>query len=484
MSLRQDAIQIWSAGVAAVDSSRLVQQQIDVHNGILRLGSFQIELNQIRHLEVVGAGKAGAGMAEGVVAALKPFQVPFTVSGWVNVPADCVRDIPGIRLHAARPAGVNEPAAEGVLGTAEILRRVSSLTTRDVCLVLISGGGSALLCQPIPEISLADKTEITRLLSRDGAPIDELNCVRTQLSLVKGGRLANACTAGTLIAMIISDVIGDPLPIIASGPTVSSMATEADALQILKRRGLTDGRAPRSVVEYLSRKAAPDLQSAEKPPRPTESAGSLLANPSAWTGPPATKQAFPGRVYNQIIGSNRTALDAAAEMARKLGFEVVSLGSDNQMTAKKEGQLILEQMLQLQSGLVPSGKSAQRGICLLSGGEPTVRLAPSDQTRKGGRNQELVLSAVSMRSHPEDWNHLVLLSGGTDGEDGPTDAAGAVADEELVRRMKAQQISPDEYLAINNSYPFFDQLDGLLRTGPTHTNVMDLRVGLIQPRCF
>jgi glycerate 2-kinase len=443
MSLRADAIAIWNAGVAAVKSESLVQRQLQVSDKHLTIAGHSFELAQLRRLEVVGAGKAGAGMAIGVERALSALPDSVARSGFVNVPSDCVRPTQWIQLHSARPPGINEPTPAGVAGTSEILQRVQSLTEGDLCIVLLSGGGSALLCAPVPAITLDDKVAVTRLLAGDGASIHELNAVRTQLSLVKGGGLLRHCNAGSLLTLIISDVVGDPLDIIASGPTVPSGRTRADAVQILRHRGIWSDRLPARVREYLE-DASADAESSPSPP---------------------------SLVENCIVGSNTIALQAAAERARELGYAVEDLGSDHEGEARTEGQSLFQRLQAARSDT-----SRKQRLCVLSGGEPTVRLAETTAARKGGRNQELVLSAVAHQPKPELWRNLALLSGGTDGEDGPTDAAGAVADEPLLQAMQSSGIDPDPYLAINNSYPFFDRLGGLLTTGPTHTNVMDLRV--------
>lgn len=466
MNLRDDALKIWRAGVAAVDSERLVSQNVSVSHDRLSICDQQIPLNSIRRLEIVGAGKAGAGMAAALESVLRQCPADISISGWVNVPEDCVRSLDRIHLHAARPPAINEPTLEGVRGTAEILRRVSGLNADDVCVVLLSGGGSALLCQPVPEISLADKLAVTRALAADGAPIHELNCVRTQLSLVKGGRLAAACRARLMVALVISDVVGDPLEIIGSGPTTPSPSTANDALSILQRRGLLNGQIPETVVNYLqSRSGTVQVQS-----NSLDDVDSIVA---AAHDPRC-------QVQNRIIGNNQTAMQAAAETARQLGYDVVDSGSDNQLEAAEEGRRLFLRLQQLNHAGASSGVTDCRKVCLLSGGEPTVKLAETNQPRKGGRNQELVLAAIAMNNSPQAWKDTVLLSGGTDGEDGPTDAAGAFADSELVSRMQQLGLIPADYLSINNSYPFFDRLHGLIRTGPTHTNVMDLRVGLVQ----
>lgn len=455
MTLREQAIAIWKAGVAAVDSSRLVREQFRVGQSELTIAGQRIPLASLRHIEVVGAGKAGAGMAAGIEAALDDLPPHISSSGWVNVPADCVQPRNWIRLHPARPPGRNEPTAAGVEGTTEILRRVSGLSRDDVCIVLLSGGGSALLCAPAAGVDLSDKVALTRALAAAGAPIQELNAVRTRLSRVKGGGLRRHCSAGWLIALIISDVVGDPLDVIASGPTVLPSAGNElapDVQSVLETRGIRVSTFAPGVQAQLTAPRHDDL-------------------------PPDAGATPPERVFNLVIGNNATALDAAAQEAERRGFRVVSLGSDNQQEAAAEGRILFEQLQTLRNE-VRSGEGLQP-VCLLSGGEPVVRLAETSLPRSGGRNQELVLAALAAFPDPAQWSRLVLLSGGTDGEDGPTNAAGAVADRELVQTMRARGLNPNQYLAVNNSYPFFRDLDGLLITGPTHTNVMDLRVGLV-----
>jgi glycerate 2-kinase len=440
--LRDHAVAIWQAGVEAVRAETLVDAAVDCNNGQLRIVDQLLPLDSFRRIAVVGAGKAGAGMAAGLEQALGD-QLLSRISGWVNVPADCLRPLRVVHLHAARPAGVNEPTAEGVAGTERILQIVGTLHPDDLCIVLLSGGGSALLPAPVSEISLDDKQSITRSLSRAGASIEELNCVRKQLSRVKGGRLAAACTARKLISLIISDVMGDPLDVIASGPTVPDFSSPADALAVLESySGRID--VPQSIPRYLKR------------------AGSRQ--------PPTLGHR---QVANFVIGNIDRALAAATEHACRLGYTVESLGGNNGGIARDVGVELAERCLTLRD-------VTDEPTCLLSGGEPTVQLAATDQPRKGGRNQELILAAAQ-RLWDEDLALMVLLSGGTDGEDGTTDAAGAIVDRDVMARARCLSLHPAGFLSINNSYPFFDQTGGLLRTGPTHTNVMDVRVGLVRP---
>jgi len=446
-SLRSDAVTIWRAAVAAVDSNLLVRKAVTRHGDRLEICGHALDLSRIGRICVVGGGKAGAGMAAGLEQALGPDVVASKVSGLLNVPADCVAPLQSIRLHAGRPAGVNEPTQAGVAGAAEMLHQVGHLEQDDLCLVLLSGGASALLPAPVPGISPADKQAVTRFLSRAGANIRELNCVRKQLSQFKGGRLAAACKAGTLIALIISDIAGDPLDVIGSGPTVADPSTPADALAVLTKFDPQLQETPASIVRCLREAAA------------------------RHSGPlPLTTQ-----VFNHIIGNNLVALTAGEKTARELGYEIPSVETNVEGVAEDLGRKLARRCRSLAADAPP------RAQCVLSGGEPVVRLQPSARPQKGGRNQELALAAVA-----EAWstglNGICILSGGTDGEDGPTDAAGAIADQSILEAARRQSLNPSEFLADHNSYEFFSRTDGLLITGPTHTNVMDVRVALVGSR--
>lgn len=444
--LREDAIAIWKAGVAAVDSERLVRAAVQREGNRLTLAGHEFDLGTRGRVFVVGAGKAGAGMARGFEAAVGEAFLDERVSGWINVPEDCVQSLKKIVLHGARPAGVNEPTEAGVEGSKRILELVRSAGRDDVCVVLLSGGGSALLPAPVDGISLADKQQVTRFLMHGGATIQELNCVRKQLSQIKGGRLAAATRAGLMVTLIISDVIGDPLDIIASGPTVADPSSPADALRVLERFTTPQRQPPESVVAYLRERV--------------ESGGQAVR--------------ISADVRNVIVGNNAVALAAASEEAQRRGYAVESLGSEGTGEASAVGRDLARRCVAIRD----SQTSEPKAMCLLSGGEPIVRLVATDRPRKGGRNQELVLAALDELTTSR-CDGIVLLSGGTDGEDGPTDAAGGFVDAAVVEVAREQNLKAADYLAINNAYPFLEACEGLLMTGPTHTNVMDLRVGLI-----
>jgi len=445
MQLREDAISIWRAGLAAVDSTTAIRQVISHRDGQLRIAGHQLQYNSGGRIEVLGAGKAGAGMAAGLESALAGSEGFERLSGWVNVPADCLLPLQRIHLHPARPPGRNEPTPAVVTGTEEILQRARSLRPDDVCIVLLSGGASALLCSPIPGITLQDKLEVTRLLSASGAPIQELNLVRTQLSQVKGGGLANAVTAGSLVVLVISDVIGDPLDVIGSGPTIATHSRKQEAIEILQRRSLWE-HVPQAVRQLLHGLSASD-------------------HPK----PPAFSQAR--LVHHRIVASNSLALQAAATRARELGYHVLPIQHGIRGEAADAG---LAFSAQLSSCSQSSGR-----WCLLGGGETTVNVtAAAGLPGRGGRNQEFVLAAAAAAPAASAWTHRVLLSGGTDGEDGPTPAAGAFCDAEVLSRVAALNLDLCDYLARHDSFSLFEHVGGLLITGPTQTNVMDLAVGL------
>ena len=463
--LTSDALQIWNAGVDAVRSDRLVVQALSVDGSSLLVGDEAIPLDSTERIVVVGAGKAGAGMAAAVEDVLgERLLRDKQVTGWVNVPDDCVRELRAIHLHGARPAGVNEPTAAGADGAAEILRLVESLGPRDLCLCLISGGGSALLPAPVEGISLGDMLAVTRFLSAAGANIEELNAVRKQLSRIKGGGLARACGAARLVSLVISDVLGDPLDVIASGPTVADTSTAEEALAILERFDAADA-LPVSVFEYLQK---------AKTAAPQHGSSRALGN---------------CRVTNLVIGNNAMAVDAAGAQAQRLGYShAMQAAVEPEGFAEDVGRHLAEMALSMRDATRSGGPdSGAAGLdCLISGGEPVVKLADAAVRGRGGRNQQLVLAALELllsknaEAPGAAGRGMAILSGGTDGEDGPTDAAGAFWDESVIAAVAAQGLDPSDFLRRNDAYNFFAPLHALIKTGPTHTNVCDIRVVLVQ----
>jgi glycerate 2-kinase len=305
-------------------------------------------------------------------------------------------------------------------------------------LCLISGGGSALLPAPVEGISLDDKLAVTRHLSGAGANIEQLNAVRKQLSRIKGGGLARACRAGTLCSLIISDVLGDPLEVIASGPTVEDSSTARAALDVLEQFAAAEAGISSAVFEYLRKKTT------QTPSKPT------------------------CRTINLIIGNNATAVDAAGMKAESLGYSHAMISA-----SKSEGPA--EEVGRHLADIAVAMREQDGPDCLISGGEPVVTLCEDSLRGKGGRNQQLTLAALE-RLVADGAERIVLLSGGTDGEDGPTDAAGAIVDAAILAAANRQGLDPAEYLKSNDAYNFFKPLDALIKTGPTGTNVCDIRV--------
>jgi hydroxypyruvate reductase/glycerate 2-kinase len=438
-ALRADALAIWQAAVRAARPEDLVAAAFaDAALGL------RTAVADAPRILVLGAGKAGAAMYAGLREALIDRQ--DRMEGLVNVPAgDGPAQIGRVILNSARPAGINQPTADGVTGARRILELAAGAGPDDVGLCLLSGGGSALLPAPVEGVTLADKQTVTRLLHACGATINEMNAVRKHLSAIKGGRLAQAFIGKALFSLIISDVIGDPLDVIASGPTAADPTTFAEALAVLERFGLT-ARTPPAVLDHLRRGAA-----------------GLL---------PETPKTLPDKVRNYVIGNNVKSLAAAQCQAEELGYRVLNLGSYLEGETRQVGTVLAGVVRSIRREGVPLAPP----VCLLSGGETTVTLAEGHG--RGGRNQEFVL-AVAEYLRAEGLDRVIVLSGGTDGEDGPTDAAGAWADAETLRRAEALALDGAAYLERNDAYAFFEKTGSLLRTGLTHTNVMDVRVILI-----
>jgi glycerate 2-kinase len=282
---------------------------------------------------------------------------------------------------------------------------------------------------------------VTRFLSAAGAPIDELNTVRKQLSRIKGGGLARACGAGRMVTLVISDVLGDPLDLIASGPTFEDRSSPADAAAILNRYGAKGGGIGQQVFDALAKRTKRSSR-------------------------PATCQ-----LTNHVIGNNATAVDAAVREAERLGYAPSGVSTD-----KSEGPACEIGRHLAQAAVAMRARSGPD--CLVSGGEPTVKLVDVAKRGLGGRNQQLVLAAVEGLS-AEDASGMVILSAGTDGEDGPTDAAGAFADLRIIEAARRLGLEPADYLARNDAYHWFEPVGGLIKTGPTHTNVCDVRVVVV-----
>lgn len=435
---RTHARAIFDAGVAAADPGRCVHQALAVTGDELRCGPLRLPLNTISSLRLVGAGKATAAMTATAEAILGD----RIDCGAINTPSGPARPLARVETFAA---GHPVPDEAGVAGARRQLELLANLDSDSLVLGLFSGGGSALLPAPADGLTLAEKQETTRLLLACGATIDEINALRKHLSAIKGGLLARTAAPARVIALLLSDVIGDPLDTIASGPTHPDATTFGDCLTIVDRYDLRH-QLPASVRQHLEAGGRGERPETPKPRDPCFA-----------------------RAESLVIGNNRLALDAAAHQARALGYEVLVLTSRLQGEARQAAASLVA----IAQETAETNRPIARPACLIAGGETTVTLRGNG---KGGRNQELALAAALQLSG---WSAITLLSGGTDGIDGPTNAAGALADGQTLSRAQAQGLDARAFLERHDSYSFFAALDDLVITGPTGTNVMDLQIILI-----
>ena len=438
-SLRRNARSILRSSIKACDPLYAIKKCVKLKRGKLWVDSYSYDLRLIKRVFVIGAGKASARMAQAVEQVLGD-----------RISSGIIITKKGQRLPLRREIDLVEgahplPDREGLKGARRIVKLLSQTTTDDLVIFLLSGGGSALLVSPVAGISLRDKIKLTDELLRCGADIKEINTIRKHISQVKGGRLAELVQPSSILTLILSDVIGDRLDSIASGPTAPDRTTFSDCMRIIRKYKLRH-KIPASIYSHLEKGAKGKTKETPKPRDPIFK-----------------------KVKNVIIGSNRTALEAAERKARELGINTYVLprlvAGDTTRAAKRHLALIKR---------IADGRGPIRPpACLISGGETTVKIKGQG---KGGRNQEFALVAAM---GIEGMRNVALLSAGTDGTDGPTDAAGAICDGETVRRALNKGLNPRSYLADNDSYHFFGKLGDLIITGPTHTNVMDIHLALI-----
>jgi len=437
--MRRDAKAIFQAALAAVDPEEAVLRHVCLEGQLLKVGDLSLELGHFERIWVLGAGKADAPMARALERLLGD-----RISGGLIV----VKEGHGLDLKQVQVWEASHPLPDerGVEGTRRLLELAREAGPRDLVLALFSGGGSALLVAPAQGLSLEDKQTTTKLLLACGATIHEINMVRKHLSLVKGGQLARACYPATVLSLILSDVIGDNLDAIASGPTVPDSTRYDQAKDVLVKYRIWES-VPVAVRERLEAGCQGKLQETPK-------AGDPCFQNAHW----------------KILGSNLEALKAASLHAEKMGYRALILSSG----VEGEAREVARALAAVAKEIVRSGNPMPSPACLLCGGETTVTLRGQG---KGGRNQEFVLAAAMAL---EGWENVVVLSGGTDGTDGPTDAAGAIADGTTVERARKAGLSPEAYLLENDSYSFFSSLGDLLITGPTRTNVMDVNIFLVR----
>lgn len=434
-TLRKHALAIFRAALKAADPVEAVLRHVRVDGESLIAGKQRYNLSRFRCINVIGAGKASAAMA----VAMERLLGKRITGGLINVKYGHTAKLRRIELNECGHPVPDENGVRGAQRIAEIARQAAA---DDLVICLISGGGSALTPYPAPPVTLEEKQATTKLLLQCGATIHEINAVRKHISQFKGGRLAALAAPATVVSLLLSDVIGDDLDVIASGPTAPDASSFAGALGFLRKYGI-DGQVPASVRERLQRGAAGEIEETPKP-------GSAVFE----------------RVQNLVVGSNVLAVNAAVEQAKSFGYRTQILSTFIEGETRDVAVVHAAILKEIRA----SGRPLKAPACVISGGETTVTIHGDGL---GGRNQEFVLAAaMAIDGLPE----TVVLSGGTDGTDGPTDAAGAVADGQTIRRARALGLDPVRYLAANDSYHFFDPLGDLIKTGPTNTNVMDVRV--------
>ena len=436
--LRQDLHTIFQAALQAVDPGEAIRAHMQREGNRLRVADRTYDLSQYDALYLVGMGKAGAAMA----IAVEKMLGDRLHGGHVIVKYGHGGPVAHVTLHEAdHPI----PDEAGVRATRTLLDFVDGRGQRELLICLISGGGSALSPAPVEGITLAEKQEVTRQLLACGATIHEINALRKHISQMKGGQLARLASPATLITLVLSDVVGDSLDVIASGPTVPDTSTFADCLEILRKYRLFD-TVPVAIRRHLE-------------------AGVSGAIPET----PKPGDAVFSRTQTVIVGRNLQALEAASRQATALGYQPLILSS----AIEGETREVARVHAGIAKEVLASGHPITAPACILSGGETTVTLRGQG---KGGRNQEFALAlALDIKDIPG----IAALSAGTDGTDGPTDAAGAFADWTTCTRAEQHGLHPREALERNDAYPFFERLGDLLITGPTQTNVMDVRIMLM-----
>lgn len=439
-NLRFTAQKIFQAALLAVDPYKAVHNYLAVKNNILCLGGKlqkrrEYDLTRSKRVFIFGAGKAAVPMAAACEQILKrriDKGVIITKYGHSGP----------LKYITVVEAGHPVPDKAGLNGAQKILTLLKESRADDLVIFLTSGGCSALLPLPIPPISLAEKQKLTNLLLKSGATINEINAVRKHISMTKGGNMARLAYPATVINLILSDVVGDDLDVIGSGPLVPDSSTFRHAWDVLEKYDIKP-KIPQDVIKHLQSGVEGKIEETPKP-----------------------GQSYFRKVNNLIIGSNLEALRAAETKAKSMGFSSLILSSQLQGEARELAKFYAA----IAKELVKSGNPLSTPSCILAGGEPTVTVKGKGL---GGRNTELALAfAIEIQK----LKGIAFLSGGTDGTDGPTDAAGAIVTGQTYQNAWKKGIQPENYLKHNDAYNFFKKAGGLLITGPTKTNVMDVHI--------
>jgi glycerate-2-kinase len=429
------ALKSLESALNAADPRHIIESKLSLKDSTLQVDNCSFNLKKFRNICVIGGGKASGLMAE----ALEHVLGDRIKSGLVNVPRGSKNKTEIIRLHeASHPI----PDETGVEGTKHMMEMAEQAGENDLIVCLISGGGSSLMPLPRGEVSIADKKEMTNGLLKCGATINEINTVRKHISDFKGGWLAKKAYPATILNLILSDVVGDPLDFIASGPTVPDSTTFSDAVRVLKKHDLWN-KTPASIRKVLS-----------------EGEKGLIPET-----PKANDEAFK-KVFNVVVGNNRFASLAACECLKFERLNTLMLTATLEGEARHIGVMLASIALEVSV----SGNPVPKPAGIVAGGETTVTVTGKGL---GGRNQEIALAALQKLKGVDG---MVVASLSTDGIDGPTDAAGAIADGKTLARAMKTGLVPEEYLANNDSYHFFSKLGDLIFTGPTGTNVNDISI--------
>jgi len=440
--LADDLIAIYRDALEAAHAGKAVEARLQVSSGAIRAGRRAIALDRVEDVGVIAVGKAAPAMAEAVPEAIKKkmsFGLIVTKEGYS-------RAVPGFEI---REAGHPVPDRRSVRVTDEVIELVSELGEEDLLLVLISGGASSLLFSPVVDIGFNDSVELNQYMLDAGMEIAQINAVRSHVSRVKGGRLAVAAAPASVLTLALSDVVGDKLPVIGGGPTVADPSRYKDAVLALQKGRIWEV-IPASVREYLDAGNRGEITESPKP------------------GDPRLSRAFAA-----VVGGPRTLLRAAARSARSKGLRVRCA------TRPIEGPAddLVEKYMARAGSMVRSGTGREVFVAV---GEPTLTL-PMELTSKrskgalgdGGRSQHLALLMAKAMQGDE---HMAFLAAGTDGTDGPTNAAGGIVDGNTIAALKAAGVDVDEALGRFDSYNALLKADARLETGPTDTNVTDLHL--------
>ena len=435
---RKLALESLENGLNAVDAKKLIKTKITLENSNLHAGIYTFNLDKFRNIYIVGGGKASGAMVE----AIEEIFGNRITAGVVNVPYGDKHKANIIKLHGARHP---VPDEAGAAGTRQMMVIIQQAGKDDLVVCLLSGGGSSLMPLPRDGVSLADKQALTDVLLKSGAKIDEINSIRKHVSVFKGGWLAKEAYPATVLNLILSDVVGDQLEFIASGPTVADSSTFADARNILEKYGLWK-TAPASVCKVIS--------AGEK---------GLIAET-----PKKGNTAFE-KVYNVVLGNSRTAAESACQFLNSKGLNTLLLTATMEGEARHVGTVLAS----VANEIVASDNPVAIPAAVIVSGESTVTVVGKGL---GGRNQEIALSAALKLGHDDG---VAIASLSTDGVDGPTNAAGAIVDCKTLNRAERLGLEASVFLVENDSYNFFFQLGDLIVTGPTGTNVTDLSVIIV-----